>query len=126
MTFTAQAAPTGAHLSSEGNGNISRESVVVLSGQGVLPAGSVLGRITAAGANLGKYAQYDNAATDGRNVAAGVLWGAVDATSADAKGVAHVRLCEVFTERLAWASSADAAAKLAAYADLATALVITR
>jgi hypothetical protein len=126
MTFISQAAPTGAHLSSEGNGDISREPVIILSGQGVLPAGSVLGRITAAGANLGKYAQYDNAATDGRNVAAGVLWEPVDATSADARGVVHVRLCEVFAARLAWSASADAAAKTAAYADLAPALVIAR
>jgi hypothetical protein len=50
----------------------------------------------------------------------------VDATSADARGVAHVRLCEVFAARLAWSSSADAAAKTAAYADLAPALVIAR
>ena len=125
MTFISQA-PTGAHLSSEGNGDISREPVIILSGQGVLPAGSVLGCITAAGANLGKYAQYDNAATDGRNVAAGVLWGSVDATSTDARGVAHVRLCEVFAERLSWLSSANAADKTAAYADLAPALVIVR
>lgn len=126
MTFISQAAPTGAHLFSEGNGNISHEPVVVLFGQGVVPAGSVLGRITAAGANVGKYAQYDNAATDGRNVAAGVLLESVDTTTADARGVAHVRLCEVFANRLAWLPGTDAAAKTAAHADLATSFVITR
>jgi hypothetical protein len=126
MSFVSQAAPTGAHIASEGNGTISREPIVLLSGQGVVPAGAVLGRITAAGANLGKYAQYNNAATDGRNTAYAVLWGSVDTTSADGRGAAHVRHCEVFAERLAWLGGTDAAAKTAAYADLATASIITR
>lgn len=126
MAFQAMAAPTGAHLKSEANGGLSEEQVVILSGSGVCPTGLVLGRITAAGANLGKYAPYDNAATDGRQTAAGVLYAPVDATSGDVRGRAHVRLCEVYTARLAWKAGVTESDKTAAYADLATFYVITR
>lgn len=126
MAFKTMAAPTGAHLKSEANGGLSEEQVVILSGSGMCPTGLVLGRITASGANLGKYAPYDNAATDGRQVAAGVLYGPVDATSGDMRGRAHVRLCEVYAPRLAWKTGTSDADKTAAYADLATSYVITR
>ena len=45
----------------------------------VLPAGTVLGKITASG----KYGPYDDTATDGRQTAVGILAEEVDATNSD-------------------------------------------
>lgn len=81
----------GEFLIAEGNGSISREKVVVASGEGALVPGTVLGKVTASG----KYAAYDNAAADGTETAAGILYAAVDATSADADAVVIVRHAEV-------------------------------
>ena len=52
---------------------------------------AVLGKATASG----KYKELDPAAVDGSEVAAGILYDAVDASAADAEGVAIVRLAEV-------------------------------
>lgn len=94
---------SGEFLLSEGNGHISREEITVASGAGVLEAGQVLGQITASG----KYIAYTPAATDGSEVAAGILYGRVDTTDADAKGVAVVRMAEVKANSLT-GSDADA------------------
>lgn len=58
------------------------EGVTVVSGAGVVPAGSILGRITASG----KYTIFDDTAVDGSQVPVGVLRAEVDATSADRPG----------------------------------------
>lgn len=126
MAFTAMPAQAGVHVCSEGNGFISREIVVIKGGSGVLQAGSVLGRITEAGVDKGKYVPYNNAATNGSNMASGVLFDVVDASVADVRGVAHVRLCELYAERLSWATGTTDQAKVDAYADLATSSVIMR
>jgi|SRR5215212_1177451 hypothetical protein len=60
----------------------SREQITVITGQN-LAAGTVVGKITASG----KYTILAPAAVDGSQTAAGVLYGAVDATAADKKGV---------------------------------------
>jgi hypothetical protein len=52
--------------------------IVVVTGE-VLVRGTVLGKVTASG----KYAAYDNAASDGTEVAAGILCEDVDATDGD-------------------------------------------
>jgi predicted small secreted protein len=80
----------GEFVVSEGNGKISRETITVLSGE-TLEAGAVLGKVTASG----KYKVLDPAAVDGSEAAAGILYDAVDASAADAEGVAIVRLAEV-------------------------------
>lgn len=82
---------SGEFLLSEGNGHISREDITVASGAGVLGAGQVLGKVTLSG----KYTAYAPAASDGSEVAAGILYGQVDAAIADVKGVAVVRLAEI-------------------------------
>ena len=121
MTVKTEPLGTGAHLFSEQDGFLSRETITLLAGT-AYAAGSVLGKITASG----KYTLYDNAASDGTQVAAGVLFAAVDATAADAPGVAHVRLCEVITSRLTWKSGASAGDKTAGLADMAAAYLIGR
>lgn len=104
---TTEATRAGEFLLSEANGTRSRESVTVTGGS--YPAGQVLGKVTASG----KYAAYDGDATDGTEVAAGVLYDAVDASTADATGVAIVRDAEV-KGALLTDNDADGTADLAA------------
>lgn len=103
-------------------GAISRDAIVIASGQGILEAGSVLGQITASG----KFAAYDNSASDGTQVASGVLYEKTDATSADVDAVAITRLAEVKSSLLSFKSDQDATAKAAALADLKIANIIAR
>ena len=70
----------GEFLISEASGTRSRSTATIASGQGVVPAGQVLGKVTASG----KLVKYSNAAADGSQTAIGILYGSVDATSADA------------------------------------------
>lgn len=74
----------------------------------------------------GKYVEYDDSGTDGRQVAAGVLFDAVDASDGDVDGVAIVRAAEVAKDALVWESGQDTDAKTAAYADLAVLNIIAR
>ena len=113
---------SGEFLISEGEGEISRDSVTIASGQGVLEAGAVLGKITASG----KFAAYNNAATNGTEVAVAVLYSKVDATSADVKGVAVTRLAEVKTDLLSYAVGQSAADKTASLVDLKLVNIIAR
>ena len=106
---------------SEGNRSISREEITVVSGQN-LGAMFVVGKITAPG----KYKEYDNAAADGSQVAAGVLIGAVDATSGDKKGVILARYAEVDYDLLQWKTAMSQGDKDAGVADLAALGIIVR
>ena len=58
------------------------------------------------------------AGTDGTQIAAGVLWDAVDASAAAKKGVIVARDAEVNTNLITWPSGATAAQKAAATAQL--------
>jgi head decoration protein D len=89
----------GEFLITEANGDLSREEITIVSGQNLV-AGAVLGKITASG----KYKAYDDAAVDGSQAAAGILFDAVDASAADAKGVGILRHAEVDGDMLNWAS----------------------
>jgi hypothetical protein len=111
----------GEFVVSEGNGRISRETITVLSGE-TLEAGAVLGKVTASG----KYKALDPAAVDGSEAAAGVLYGAVDASAADAEGVAIMRLAEVNGAELVWPAGITAGQKTTALGQLAALNVIAR
>lgn len=90
MPTMTQGARTGEHIISEANGRRSRETVTIVAGND-LAAGTVLGKITASG----KYAPYSDAATDGTEAAACVLYANVDASAADKEAVVHERDTEV-------------------------------
>jgi hypothetical protein len=77
-------------------------------------------------AGSGAYVAYDNSAENGSNIAAGILFDAVDASSDDAAGVAVVRLAEVAKDGLVWDSGQDTDDKAAAYTDLAALNIIAR
>lgn len=62
------------------------DELTLVSGQN-LAAGRVVGKITASG----KYTAYDNTASDGSEVAAGVMYAAVNASSGDVTNARIVR-----------------------------------
>ena len=114
---------TGAFLKSEGPGAISRDTITVKQGAGVLLAGTVLGTITAES----KHVAYDNEAANGSQTASAILLADVDATLADVKAVGIVRLAEVFADRLIYGAGVTTEGeKTAAVADFATKFVIVR
>ncbi|MCF1502916.1 head decoration protein [Afifella sp. H1R] len=86
------------------------EEVIIASGSGVVESGTVIGKITASG----KYAPVTVAASDGSEDAAGILMNAVDATSADAPGVAVVRFAKVVHQGLKYGADVDTSAERAA------------
>ena len=118
--MTTYTEPTRASeiILSEGNGTISRESVTIASGTGVVVVGTVLGKITSGG----QYSVYDNGLSDGTQVAAGIALEKVDATSATKTCAVLVRLAEVKSDLLSWHNTGDDAGLV----DLAAKFIIAR
>lgn len=100
---------TAEFLLSEGNGSISREQVVISSTAAAMVPGTVVGKVTASG----EYVAYSNAASDGSEVAAGVLYAAVKDSAADQKAVIIARYAEVIESELTGIDSAGKADLLA-------------
>jgi hypothetical protein len=95
---------------SEASGNRSRENITVVQTGVEIKSGTVLGKITASG----KYAPYNNGASDGTEVATGVLYNWLPAKTGDSDAVGFVRDCEVVRSRLTGLDAngeADLAAK---------------
>ncbi len=90
-------ARTGEHVLSEAAGSRSRESIVLASG--VLAAGTVLAMTTD-----GTFVAHDPTASDGTEIAAGILYGPADAREGPVPAVAHVRDCEVNGTGVTWAA----------------------
>ena len=91
MTVFNEGFKTGEFILSEGDENISRDEITIAAAAPAMVAGQVLGKITA----TGKFVAYNNAATDGSDVAAGILYAAVPDKAVDQRAVAVTRLCEV-------------------------------
>ena len=115
MTILTESVRAGEFLIAEGNGSISREEVTIAAAAGALAAGTVMGKIAASG----KYVAYANGASDGTEVAAGILYDAAPDVAVDQKGVLIVRHAEVEETQL---TGIDAAGKV----DLAAAQIIFR
>jgi hypothetical protein len=100
----------------------SRDRVTVAAGQN-LPLGAVIGVVTA----TGKIKQLDPSATDGSQVAAGVLLQACDATLIDRDdGLVVVRHAIVSDHALQWPEAITAAEKVSAIAQLKALGVLVR
>jgi hypothetical protein len=121
MPVLTEGRHAGECLVSEGNGRISREIITVLSGQ-TLSAGAVLGKVTASG----KYKVLAPADDNGSEVAAGILYGTVDASGGDAEGVAILRLAEVNAAELVWPDGIEPAEQTTALGQLAQLSIIAR
>ena len=74
----------------------------------------------------GKWTELAPTAQNGSEFAAGVLFGAIDASAADAACVVVTRDAEVIADELQWFSGASAGQKTTALAQLAAAGVIAR
>ena len=122
MVTKTETAPAGECILSEANGTRSRESVTFVSGTPALKSGEVVAIVTASS----KYSTYDNGASDGTEVAAGVLIEDVDASAADATGVILRRDAEVIDSLLTYQSGQDGAAQTAAKVDLTALGIIAR
>lgn len=96
MTTLTEGKHTAEFLLSEGNGSISREQVTIAAAAAALVPGTLVGKITASG----KYVAYSNAASDGSEVAAGVLYAAVADSASDQKAVIIARDAEVMGSAL--------------------------
>jgi hypothetical protein len=94
-------------LLSEAPGSLSRDNVTVtVPASTTLPAGSVLGQITA----TGKYVQYDETNSDGSQNAAAVLVAPLqndEVAPADAAGVVINLNAEVRVDDLQWKDGVD-------------------
>lgn len=85
-------------LLSEGEGQISRDNIVVATGSGVLAPGTILGKVTA----TGKYKPSAATGTDGSEVAVAILGYPVDATTADVPVMAITRYAEWVTGNVSY------------------------
>lgn len=87
-TVTFNNKRSGGYLGQSASLNIINEEITVVSGSGILEAGTVIGKITASG----KYAPADPTLVNGVELAANVaiLFHRVDATAADVKTVGTV------------------------------------
>lgn len=74
----------------------------------------------------GKWAQYNPGAVNGSQIAAGILFGAKNATSADKDGVVIARMAEVNASELVWRGGLAASQKTIALAQLKNAGIVAR
>lgn len=115
MTTLNEGFHVGEFLLSEANGELSREQITVAQTGAAMVSGTVLGKVTASG----KYKAYSNAASDGTEVAAAVLWNELSAATGDVKATVIARQAEVM-------ASAMTGLDTPARADLAALGVIVR
>lgn len=73
-----------------------------------------------------KEVEFNPAGTDGSQIATGILYGAVNATSADTRGVAYKRDCEHNADIVLWKSGLTATQKAKGTADLKRRGIILR
>ncbi len=85
----------GEFLLSEGEGDISRDQGNIIA-EDALPSGQVLGIKT----DSKEYAPYNNAATDGSEVAVAVLFGPLPASTSPRRALLITRLAEIAKARL--------------------------
>ncbi|WP_068318910.1 head decoration protein [Polycladidibacter hongkongensis] len=110
-------------LLSEASGNRSRETVTLSGSDGLIAAGTVLGKMTASG----KYKPATAAGNDGAEKGAAVLCYAVDPGGQDAEVVVIARDAEVKEPLLVFHTSVNTGAEITAKRDeLAEAGIITR
>ena len=122
MPTLTQAPNLGDLLKYEAPNLYSREPATVAAGQN-LPLGAVVGRVTA----TGKLAALDPSATDGTDVAAGVLGNAVDATLIDREdAILIARHAIVARGALIWPAGLSAAQRAAAIAQLEARGILVR
>lgn len=111
MSIKTEGVHAGEFLLSEASGTRSRQDITLAATVESLPAGQVLGKLTASG----EYAPYNPSAepADGSETAAAILYAPVGASTEAQRSVGVVRDAEVI-ERLMTGLDTDAAADLLA------------
>lgn len=122
MPSITEAMRAGDFLLSEANGSLSRDNEILASGQSNLPAGTVLGKVTASG----KFVVIDPTKTDGSQSAAAILWAGADAASADTAVVVIARSAEVKADALTWPAGITTPQKTAAIVQLEALGIVLR
>ena len=123
MTTLTEGKHAGGFLVWEVLRDYTRETVTIASGAGKLAPGTVLGEITTGG----KYTGLAPAATNGSQNVAGILWAGVDASAADAPGVAILRGPALVNQHeLVWPEGATEAQITSATTALAALGIILR
>src|SRR4051794_20003985 len=103
MTTYTEGRHNGEFIMSELEGHGSRENVTIVSGAGVLAAGTVLGKITSGG----KYKTSLLASSDGSEVQRAILINGVDASSADVSAAVIFNDAEVNGNLIVWGADID-------------------
>ncbi len=119
MVMATKKPGTGEYIITE-SGPISRDKITLYGGDFL--AGTLLGKATA----TEKYTQWDPSASDGTEVAAAVLYAAVDASESDQQAVANTRLAELDDQLIIYPEAATPEEIAVAHSDLATAHLIVR
>jgi hypothetical protein len=109
MTILTQGARIAEFLLSEANGQRSREAGTLAITAEALPAGQLLGKVTASG----EYAPYAPAAADGTEAVAAILYAAAPASAAAQPVAVVVRDAEVSGGKLTGNDAAATADLLA-------------
>ena len=123
MSEIQQLKADASFILSEAAGHRSRDNIIIASGAGVVPPGTVLGRVTIGG----KYLPAIAAAVDGSGLGVAINIYGVDATTADVAVAAIVRDAEVNKHELGYdASVNDDPKKATQNASLVTAGIIPR
>ena len=123
MTTLTEGKHAGGFLVWEVLRDYTRETITIASGAGKLEPGTVLGKITTGG----KYIVLTPGASNGSQNAAGILWGGVDATDADAPGVVILRGPAIINRHeIIWPEGATEAQIAAATTSLAALGIILR
>lgn len=100
----------GEFIVSEANRSLSRDTITIASGAGIVKPGTVLGKVTASG----KFVPSPATGSDGSQVGSAINIYEVDATSSDMKVAAIVRVAEVNGGELEFHASVNDDAKKAA------------
>ena len=91
MATKQESIHAGEYIRSEANGSRSRENITLAATDAVLPAGQLLGKVTASGL----YVPYDPAGADGSETCAGILYAPAGSSAAEQRAVATARDAEV-------------------------------
>ena len=121
MPVMTESVHTGEFLLSEGNLNISRELIELAPNLNLL-SGTVLGKDT----TNTIYKPLDPDASDGTQMAAGILWDHKVTDATGGEGVLIARLAEVDQERLIWPDGITDEQKATAVSELETLDIILR
>lgn len=115
----------GAFCIGQNDPNLSNEVGVLLANGVVYPAGTVLARFTSGG-NTGKLTAVAPGASDGSQIAVGILWGRKEISGTDQKCVFVARHQPVNGYALSYINAMSGPQKIAAEGQLAASMVMVR